>query len=299
LDPKHTEKRPEPHHAERTPESARPTACPRFASLALATLATLALLARPQLARGEEPPSPSDALARELAEAWFEQLYGFDALEAYRSTDGGLVTEFVIARRWRDGQAQLLIDVRSPPGDRDVALLFLQRRDRSDDVFLLPRDAPRALKSIERRTAAQLEVSVPGLASRLALLDLRPIAPGELAYRWLGEEQVDGVSCYLLEGRPEQRDLGFDRVELAISAQDGGALRTRYFRRGREFRRVSSSATDFGEFDGRRLPERRRIESPPGRPPLVLELRNAVVEPPLPDSLFTRRSLIVQRFPSF
>lgn len=124
-------------------------------------------------------------------------------------------------------------------------------------------------------------------------------ALGELAYRWLGEEQVDGVSCYLLQGRPEQRDLGFDRVELAISAQDGRALRTRCFRRGREFRRVSSSATDFGEFDGRRLPERRRIESPPGRPPLVLELGNAVVEPPLPDSLFTRKSLIVQRFPSF
>ena len=56
---------------------------------------------------------------------------------------------------------------------------------------------------------------------------------------------------------------------------------------------------DYREYEGRRLPWRRRIVDLPDQAPTEVLLRNIVVDTPLPDALFTRHNLKVQRFPSF
>jgi hypothetical protein len=92
---------------------------------------------------------------------------------------------------------------------------------------------------------------------------------------------------------------GFDRVELALSPSSGLALRARYFRNSNEIRRVLVSPVDVRDYGDRRLPVRRRISAPPDDGVTELVLRNLVLDPVLPESLFTRHNLRVQRFPSF
>ncbi len=59
------------------------------------------------------------------------------------------------------------------------------------------------------------------------------------------------------------------------------------------------SPDDPREFGDRRLPVRRRIATPPHPGVTELILRNVMLDPELPDRLFTKHNLRVQRFPSF
>ena len=231
--------------------------------------------------------------AKTLADAHFEQMYGFDALEAYQSRRGLLRTTFVVARGWREGRAKILIDIDAPVSFSKWALLILHNRDRSDDLFAYVPFWRRVL----RLSAIQMESQV--LFDVLPLGELRPIVPGELGYSRAPDEQVQGEHCYVVKGRPLHRGLGFDQIELAISANSGFALRTRYFSGAKETRRVLISPADVVDFGGRRLPVRRRIVTPPTAGVTELTLVNLLLDPELPDRLFTTHNLRVQRFPSF
>ncbi|MFQ5515192.1 MAG: outer membrane lipoprotein-sorting protein [Myxococcota bacterium] len=230
---------------------------------------------------------------RALAEDYFRQLHGFDALEAYVSRRGRARTAFGLARRWSAGRAELLIDIQTPRSFRKWALLLRHNLRRSDDLFVY---VPQ-WRRVRRLTALQIEAEV--IFQLLPLGDLRPIAPGELEYRLLGEASVEGRSCQLVEGRPTHAGLAFDRLELVISPESGLALRTRYFRGARELRRILVSPADIREYDGRKLPVRRRIVTPPDGGTTVLSLVNLMAEPELPANLFTSQNLRVQRFPGF
>lgn len=228
-----------------------------------------------------------------LAHAYFEQLYGFDALEAYESRRGAARATFAVARRWAEGRAEILIDVQAPDSFSKWALLLLHNRKRSDDLFAY---VP-SWRRVTRLTAIDLEVQV--LFQLLPLGEFRPIVPGELEYARLPDTVVEGEWCYVVEGRPRHRGLGFDRVELALSPSSGLALRARYFRDSNEIRRVLVSPADIRDYGDRRLPVRRRISTPPDDGVTELVLRNLVLDPVLPESLFTRHNLRVQHFPSF
>ena len=237
-------------------------------------------------------PTPADA--RELGEGWFRQLQGFDALEAYEARAGGRRAEFVVARRWHEGRAQIVVDVRKPRAFAKIALLFLQNRDRSDDFFIYwP-----FLRRVRRMTAAKLEGGLLPFGRYVTLADVRPVLPGELDYRRLPDTEVEGEPCYVVEGRPAGRWLGFDSMELALSKRTGVALRTETHR-GKEVRRVLVSPKDVRLFEGRYLPMRRRLEVSPSGLTAEVILRNLMIDPPLPDHLFSKQSLLTQRFPSF
>ena len=241
-------------------------------------------------------PSPARALeGLELAglgDGHFARLYGFDALEAYETRKGPASARYVVMRRWEGGSAEVLIDVQEPAPFAKWAVLMLQRGQRSDDMFVYIPQFRRVL----RINPVLLQQPIFEL---ITLGELRPIAPGELAYRALGEEQIEGEDCVLVEGRPRHRGLGFQRVELAISKASGFSLRTVYFVRGRELRRTLISPRDIRSVGGRRLPVRRRILLPGDELPTVLELLNVLVDATLPERLFTHHALRAQNFPSF
>jgi hypothetical protein len=244
-------------------------------------------------AAGPEPPPARDAA--EVAEAWFRQVHRFDALEAYEGRLGSRVMQFVVARRWKDGRAQLLVDIRAPQSLAKVAFLFLQNRDRSDDFFVYWPPARKVL----RLTAAELDSGVLPIGRLMTLGDMRPVLPGELVHTPLPDTEVEGEPCRSVESRPSGRTLGFDRMVLEISKKTGVALRTRLYRGRREVRRISVSPNDVRRFDGRYLPVRREIEILTDGAKAELVLRNLMIDPPLPDQLFSEQSLITQRFPSF
>jgi hypothetical protein len=242
-------------------------------------------------------PAGRAETAQELAEAWFSQLYGFDALEAYEIPLGWGSVEFVVARRWKGGLAQIVIDVRSPRELAKWAFLFLQNRSRSDDFFAyvpLP-----SVMRVRRFTAAQLEAGIPIGGQMVLLSDLRPPLPGELVHTSLPDTEVEEQSCWAVESRPSGRRLGFDRMVLEISQKTGVALRTRLYQGRREVRKITVSPHDVRQFDDRFLPVRRQVHGSGDASKVELVLRNLMIDPPLPDQLFSKQSLITQRFPSF
>ncbi len=253
-------------------------------------------------------PASDDAVpegpqsARALAEGWFHQHQGFDAVEAYEARHGAVRIEFAIARKWVNGTAKVLLDFNKPEALEGLMLLFLQQRDRSDDLFvyLSPRLFPPAIaRRIRRLHVGQLDLGLPAAARFVQIGDFRPFLPGELQHTRAADLEIEGELCHMVESRPVKAGrFPFDRLELAISRRTGVALRTRHYRGEQLIREVYVSPKDVAEFDGRWLPLRQQIRVP-GQPALELTLKNMDVELPLPARLFSPRNLIAQKFPSF
>lgn len=245
----------------------------------------------PEPAETAPPATPLDATR--LAEDWFHLIYGFDALQAFESRRGPVQTSFLVARRWVEGRAQVVVDILAPQVFEDWAFMLIHNLDRSDDLFVY---VP-GFRRVRRVVAIELEKEM--LFDVMPIGELRPITVGEMEYRSLGEEQVAGEPCWLIEGRPLHAGLSHTRVVLALSKQSGFALRTEFYRGERVGRRVWIDPDDMDLFGDRLLPSRIRIETPPLEGTTQLTLRNVLVDPVLPDSLFTSANLIKQRFPRF
>jgi hypothetical protein len=226
------------------------------AVLALCVL-PVALAARP--ASAVAPGDPT-----ELAEAYFNESERFNAFLTYENTRGPLRMLFTVSRRWRDGLAELLFDVREPTVYREYALLARQTRGGSDDLFAYLGEATG--RRVRRLSAPTLEGEA--VYNIFALGDFRPIAPGELAYEAGPDETVAGTPCRMVIGWPTHDTLGFSKVVLAFAADTGLLLESRFFRESQEFRRVSISPDDYQEHDGRRFrcAARRARGRSPARP---------------------------------
>ncbi len=250
---------------------------------------------------GDAVPRPEPE-AKEIAEGWFQQRHGFDALEAYEADLGNLTIAFGLARKWQNGRVRLLIDFNRPQVMDELMLLLLQRRGRSDDLFvyLSPKIFPPLVsRRVRRLHVGRLDLGIPSASRFVQMSDLRPFLPEELRHERLPDIEIQGHPCRVIESRPtEDGRFPFDRVEFAISKVTGVALRTRHFKAGRLTREVNIDAGDVAEFDGRWLPIRERIEVPSGET-VDLRLLNIDVDPPLPNRLFSRGNLIKQKFPAF
>jgi hypothetical protein len=241
----------------------------------------------------ETPALALPADATQLAEAWFHRIYGFDALQAFESKRGPVKTSFLVARRWVEGRVRIVVDVLAPQAFEDWAFMLIHNPDRSDDLFVY---VP-WMRRVRRLSAIELEKEM--LFEVMPIGELRPITIGEMAYHTLGEERVAGEPCWLIEGRPLHRGISHTRVVLAVSKQSGFALRTEFYRGERVGRRVLIDPDDMDLYGDRLLPSRIQIETPPLEGVTQLTLRNVLVDPALPDYLFTSDNLIKQRFPRF
>ncbi len=259
-------------------------------------------------ARGEEPPA---ALAEErapdppamtepsaLADAYFDEAERFDALLTYEVSRGPASALFTIARRWREGRAELLFDIRKPVSFEKWAALLRQNRGGSDDLFVyIDKTGSLLDRSVRRLSASQLERHA--FFSLVALGDYRPLARGEVTYEMGPDERLNSVPCHVVIARPSRRYIGYDHLELVFDASSKLLLETRVFASGREVRRLSASPSDFEDFGGRRLPKKRiaRGWADDGETEIVLV--RAVETADLPDELFSHLNLRVQHFPEF
>jgi hypothetical protein len=256
----------------------------------LGLVAAVALLGAPGAVRALEAEE-----AAALAERHYRQLYGFSVLEAYEARRGSQASEFVVARRWRGDGVDVVVDVIKPNEASKWAFLLRQSRVHPDDFFIyipLP-----GFRRVRRFGASYQESNLPFVF--MPLREIRPFLPGELEYTHAGDVEIEGELCHVVAGRPVSGEARLERIELAISATLGVSLRTRYYRDGREVRRVLVSPDDLRVEEKRALAMRRRLITLPSGDETEIRLRNFLLDPELPDRFFTHHNLRVQRFPKF
>jgi hypothetical protein len=253
--------------------------------------AALLLVATPGFALERRDSDPEAAA---LAQRWFDQLLGFDALEAYIAGSGREHVGFAVARKWENGLARIVIKVQEPAALADLGVLILQNHDRSDDFFVYLD----FMRKVRRMRAPKFDFPIAVGGGRLPYAEFRPFLPSELSHRLLTDEMIAGERCRVIESRPLGRGFQFDRLEHALSTRTGVALRTRYFARDREISRIDVDPADVKEHLGRFLPGRRRVRVEDSRR-YDLVLVNLMIDPALPDRLFTSHSLRFQKFPRF
>jgi hypothetical protein len=258
-----------------------------LASLAVCLLVAASVAAR---ASAEIPRDPAA-----LAEAYFDETERFDAFVTYENRRGPARVLFTVARRWHDGLAELLFDVREPTAFRKWALLARQTRGGSDDLFAYLGDSTG--RRVRRFSAPDLERQA--VYSVFALGDFRPFAAGELSYQAAPDASVADTKCQVVIGRPARDSLGFNRVELAFAADTGLLLESRFFRGEQEFRRISIPPDAYEVHDGRRLPMRRIAHSYADSGETELVVKRVLATPELPEGLFSHRNLVAQHFPDF
>ncbi len=262
-----------------------------LARLALG-LIVFALAPTPALAAIPDDPT-------ELAEAYFDESERFDAFVTYEVRKGPVRGLFTLARRWREGLAELVFDIREPVSFAKWALLARQTRGGSDDLFVYIGEAGVPISRRVRRIAAP-DLERQAVYGVFALGDFRPFAKGELRYEAAPDSVVAETPCRVVTGHPvAARALGFERVELAFAAETGLLLESRYFRDGKEFRRISIPPDAYQLIDGRRLPMRRIARSWPDSGETELVMQRLLETPDLPDELFSHKNLVAQRFPDF
>jgi Outer membrane lipoprotein-sorting protein len=261
--------------------------------------------AAPHAAPGDEPPAAiaPDALPlpeakfdpTALAESYFDQSERFDAFLTYQVKRGPAAALFTITRRWRDGLAELLFDIREPPSFDKWALLMHENRRGSDDLFLYAGYAT-DLK-VRRLAAAQIERQA--VFELIAIGDYRPTVPGELSYEAGPDESQGSVPCHMVIARTPYAYLGFDRLELVFAADQKLLLEQRFFRDSKEVRRLSTTLADYEDIGGRRIPMRWVAHRWADGGETEIVLKRVIETADLPDRIFSHLNLREQRFPKF
>jgi hypothetical protein len=265
--------------------------------------ASLALAVEP-----DEAPSllPPDTDATEIAERWFHQSQGFNALEAYEIGGLNQKISFALARKWDGRRVKVLSYVTAPKELDELAYLILREPGRPADVFsyATPKiyDRGRIGAGPTPRTVFRVPRFGSGLgtgtASSIASEVVGPILPGDFTHARLPDAEIEGQSCFVIESRPVRSTRALSHLHLFISHDTGVALRTVYYRDDVRLRTVNVLPADVRQYDTRWLPMRRRVQTADGSE-AELVLRNVVTDIPLDDQLFTHHNLRIQRLPKF
>lgn len=257
----------------------------------------LAALAAPAAAQSPAEPEPEA-----LAQAWFDQLFGGDAVEIWKTEWAGRELVFAVARRWQAGRPELFVHILAPRAYDE--LNFLLRDRKKDEPELLYYRTPKMFPG-GRKAARVMPTSVPTPLERLpfaegmpAMADISPPRASEYSFTRLPDANVANRPCRVIEGRAQARDLGFDRVRFSLAKETGVALETVWLKGDEIVRRVDIEPGAAQDNGGRFLPTRRSVELP-GSGTQVFTLGQLMLDPDFPDQLFTTQNLKLGRFPSY
>ena len=260
---------------------------------------TLALLASAGAVRAEgEAEPPPEA----LAQAWFDQLWGADAVELWTTDWSGQTLSYGVARHWEAGRPLVFVRILAPHTYVELNFLLLERDDSRLEIsyYRTPKLFPQGKKtarvmSVGPITRLDRLPFAPGLP---AVADVEPVRASDYTFTRLPDEIVAKKPCRVIEGRPHATDLGFDRVVYSLARETGVALETKWFANGKAVRRVTTLPMDVRDEGGRFLPTRRTVDQ------LGLEAQHFVMsrlmlDPVFPDKQFTTQNLKTGRFPSY
>ena len=250
----------------------------------------------PAVETGEAPE------ARRLGERWIEQIQGFDGLEAYELRIAERSLGFAVARQHRADEVRVLTYVVRPRHLDEVALLARRRSGLPLEVlsYVTPQLFGSGLGTRQAGTVTRVPSLSQGLrlgaAAGVAFELIAPLAASDYRFERLPDEVVAGEACTRLRARQRGSPT---RLEIALSQRTGVALeRVAFDAAGRELHRIEVAPGDVRELIDRWLPMLQRVRSADGTE-AELRLVNVLADVELPDSLFTSRSLQLQKFPTF
>lgn len=123
-----------------------------------------------------------------------------------------------------DGDKRLIV-FDSPRDVKGTAFLVFTHKTGNDDQWLyLP-----ALKRVKR--IASNNKSGPFVGSEFAYEDLSSQEVEKYKYKYIKEETVDGLSCYVLERYPVDRKSGYTKHIAWIDKQEFRNIKTEYYDR--------------------------------------------------------------------
>jgi hypothetical protein len=263
------------------------------AFLALALLA----IARPVRAEAEPEPAPEV-----LAQRWFDQLFGGDAVEIWTTEWSGASLSYGVARHWEAGRPEVFVRILAP--HTYVELNFLLRTRSDDRLEVLYFRTPK-LFPLGWKTARVMPVAHPEPLERLpfapglpAIAEVEPVSASEFTFTRLADATVAKQPCRVIEGRPHATDLGFESVVYSLSRETGVALETKWFADGKVVRRVTTLPSDVRDEMGRFVPGRRIVDQP-GLDTQTFVSTRLMLEPVFPDKQFTTQNLKTGLFPSY
>ncbi len=270
-----------------------------MASSTWAIAVALALAALPAPARAADTAEPAPEA---LAQAWFDQLFGGNAIEYWTTDWAGGELDFAVARRWLAGRPEEFVHIFAPHEYAELNLLLREHRD--GRLELLYYRTPRLFPA-DAKVARIMPASVPPPLDRLpfaaglpAVSDVVPMRASDYAFTRLADTRVAGQPCRVIEGRPHATDLGFDRIRFSLAHETGVALESSWLVGEKLVRRIAIDPANVRDYEGRFLPTRRSVERP-GNAAQVYTLRRLMLDPVLPDQLFTTQNLKLGRIPSY
>ena len=236
------------------------------------------------------PEWPGTPEGEAIAQEWFESSQGFNAYEVYELRGFGQPIRFALVRRHASGSVQVRTLVLAPEAARGTGFLVsLSPGEPPELLFVGPRSS---FAEASRATFLPSSGAAASVASEVAL----PLLPGMFVHRLLGDDEVAGEACVVVESRPIEAQRGFTTIVRSISRRSGVALLTHYYRGRHLARTVTVAPEDVRETGGRPLPHRRRVWSAGGTRAEII-LHRAVLDVDLPDRVFTERGLVTGRFP--
>ncbi len=252
------------------------------------------------------PDADESPEARRIGERWIQQLQGFDGLEAYELRIDDRSLGFGVARQHRPGEVRVLTYVVRPRHLDEVAVLARRRSGAPLEVlsYVTPQLYGSGLGARQAGTVTRAPSLAQGLrlgaAAGAAVELLAPLEAGDYRFERLADGVVAGELCTRLRALPRgAARASSPRLELALSQRTGVALeRIALDAEGRELHRIEVAPGDVQELDDRWLPSLQRVRDADGSQ-AELRLVNVLGDVELPDSLFTSRSLQLQKFPSF
>jgi hypothetical protein len=273
----------------------------RAARAARTVCLALALLAGAGSARAQDAPAAEPA-PEALAQAWFDQLWGGDAVELWTTEWSGQGLSYGVARHWTGGRAEVFVSLLAPHTYVELNFLLREREDGRREVlyYRTPKLFP-----LGRKTARVMPVAHPTPLERLpfapglpAIAEVEPVRAADYRFTRLPDATVAKQPCRVIEGRPHATDLGFERVVYSLSRETGVALETTWFANDKLVRRVTTLPSDVRDDDGRFLPTRRTVDQ------LGLDTQHFVrtrlmLDPVFPEKQFTTQNLKTGRFPSY
>jgi len=130
----------------------------------------------------------------------------------------------------------------TPKDQKGTALLTYSYSDKDDDQWLwLP-----ALKRIKK--IASKNMSGPFMGSQFSFEDIGGIKVSEYNYKFIREEELNGLNCFVVESYPKNKHSGYTRIVSWIDQKHYGTIKSEFYDR-KKILLKTLSAKDYHLYD--------------------------------------------------
>ena len=207
------------------------------------------------------------------------------AAKATLSSDRGWVRELELSHKQLNDVGASYLEVTAPMDLKDTRFLLLDRETGRDDQFIY---VPSAKRSIQVGAQTRKQAF---LGSEFYVGDLVQPELDRFAYDFVGEENVNGRQCKLVQSSPKApADEIYGKSILAIDPNDLLVMKTQLFDQGGKLQKVWT-IDKIEKVDGYWTPLVQRMVDVNENHWSKLELSGIKYNAPLSDDMFTRSYL--------